>query len=144
MVACMMSSVGFVVRWKGKIWCLLLSGIFFVSMQVIWRLTRILGPICKKGINITPKFVGMPRTINCMFPIPGKCCCPSCKWAFKKKGKEGYAICHNFALVATRMSHDEIRGNESYIWILGSILKKTTNVKVITLVGPWQNSCIKN
>jgi hypothetical protein len=24
--------------------------------------------MCKKGIDITPKFAGMPRTTNCMFP----------------------------------------------------------------------------
>jgi hypothetical protein len=56
--------------------CLLLNGILFVSMQDIWRLTKILGLVLRKGIGIIPKFVNMPRIENCMLPIVVKVLLP--------------------------------------------------------------------
>ncbi len=42
MVTCILSNVGFVMGWKGKINCLILSGLFFISMHVVRKLIRIL------------------------------------------------------------------------------------------------------
>jgi hypothetical protein len=42
MITCIFLNVGFVVGWKGKINCLFLSGLFFISMHVVRKLTRIL------------------------------------------------------------------------------------------------------
>jgi hypothetical protein len=42
MITCILSNVGFVVGWKGKINCLFLSGFFFISMHVVRKLIRIL------------------------------------------------------------------------------------------------------
>jgi hypothetical protein len=41
MITCILSNVGFVVGWKGKINCLFLGGLFFISMHVVRNLTRI-------------------------------------------------------------------------------------------------------
>jgi hypothetical protein len=43
MIACILSSARFAMSWKGKICCLFLSGILFVSMHDIKRKTSTLG-----------------------------------------------------------------------------------------------------
>lgn len=63
--------------------------IFFVSMQVTKKLTRILKLMWRKGINTIPKFVGMPRTRNCLLPTTMKILLPKLQmgWQNKKQGR---------------------------------------------------------
>jgi hypothetical protein len=68
MVICTLSSVEFVVRWKGNI-IFFLSDVLSINMQVIKRLKRILGLMCRKGISIIYKFLGILRTKNCLLLI---------------------------------------------------------------------------
>lgn len=53
------------------------------------KLTRILKLMWRKGISNIPKFVGMPRTRNCLLPITMKILLPKLQmgWQDRKQGR---------------------------------------------------------